>query len=106
MILGWFDTTRIVVAIEIGRDSKSGVGVGAGGASIVEDFPVRIQRFARPVSRNLGKQSMLDGIPLGNVGGIVGYGYGQGKGIGQLRLQLSFPGRNDGNRCCHRYRPE
>jgi hypothetical protein len=35
---------------------------------------------------------MLDGIPLGSAGGIVGYGYGQGKGIGQLRLQLRFPG--------------
>ena len=88
--MGWFDTTRIAVAIEIGRDSKP--GVGAGGAKIVEDFLVRIQRFARPVSRNLGKQSMLDGIPLGSAGGIVGYGYGQGKGIGQLRLQFRFPG--------------
>ena len=64
LILGWFDTTRIVVTIEISGDLKS--GVGAGGASIVEDFLVGIQRFARPVSRNFGKQSMLDGIPLGS----------------------------------------
>ena len=35
---------------------------------------------------------MLDGIPFGSTGGIVGHGYGQGKGVGQLELELGFPG--------------
>ena len=35
---------------------------------------------------------MLDGIPFGSTGRIVGHGYGQGKGVGQLGLELGFPG--------------
>src|SRR5208282_3781482 len=35
---------------------------------------------------------MLDGIPLGSAGGIVGNGHGQGKGVGQMGLELGFPG--------------
>jgi hypothetical protein len=90
LISGWFDTTWVVAATEIGRNSQS--STGCGGTSRVEDFLVRIQGFARPVSRNFREESMLNAIPLGSAGGIVGYGYGQGKGINQLRLKLSFPG--------------
>jgi len=35
---------------------------------------------------------MLDGVPFGSAGGIVGDGYGQGKGVGQLGLEFGFPG--------------
>ena len=35
---------------------------------------------------------MLDGVPFGSAGGIVGDGYGQGKGVGQLGLEFDFPG--------------
>src|SRR6266849_5870211 len=35
---------------------------------------------------------MLDGIPFGSTGGIVGHGYSQAKGVGQLSLELGFPG--------------
>src|SRR5437879_4650505 len=35
---------------------------------------------------------MLDGIPFGSAGGIVGDGHSQGKGVGQLELELGFPG--------------
>ena len=35
---------------------------------------------------------MLDGIPFGSAGGIVGNGHSQGKGVSQLELELSFPG--------------
>jgi hypothetical protein len=35
---------------------------------------------------------MLDGIPFGSAGGIVGHGDGQGKGVSQLGLELGFPG--------------
>jgi len=34
---------------------------------------------------------MLDRIPFGSTGRIVGHGYGQGKGVGQLGLELGFP---------------
>jgi hypothetical protein len=35
---------------------------------------------------------MLNRIPFGSTGRIVGHGYGQGKGVGQLGLELGFPG--------------
>src|ERR1700731_376841 len=35
---------------------------------------------------------MLDGIPFGSAGGIVGDGYSQGKGVRQLGLEFGFPG--------------
>ena len=35
---------------------------------------------------------MLDGIPFGSAGGIVGNGHGKGKGVRQLGLELGFPG--------------
>jgi hypothetical protein len=35
---------------------------------------------------------MLDGIPFGSTGGIVGNGHSQGKGVCQLGLELGFPG--------------
>src|SRR5713226_2985826 len=34
---------------------------------------------------------MLDGIPFGSAGGIVGDGHSQGKGVRQLGLKLGFP---------------
>jgi hypothetical protein len=43
-----FETARIVSAVEISSDPKSGLGLG--GAGIVEDLLVGIQRFACPVS--------------------------------------------------------
>ena len=35
---------------------------------------------------------MLDGIPFGSAGGIVGDGHSQGKGVRQLGLEFGFPG--------------
>ena len=90
MIRCGFETARIVSTVEISSDLKSGLGLG--GAGIVEDLLVRIQRFARPVAGDFGEEAMLDGVPFGSTGGIVGHGYGQGKGVGQLRLELGFPG--------------
>jgi hypothetical protein len=47
---------------------------------------------ARPVSRDLGEEAMLDGIPLGSARGIVSHSHGEGKGVGELGLDLGFPG--------------
>jgi hypothetical protein len=43
-----FEAARIVSAVEICSDPKSGLGLGSTG--IVKDLLVRIQRFARPVA--------------------------------------------------------
>ena len=42
------ETARIETAVEVGGDLKSGLGLG--GAGIVEDLLIGVQRFARPVA--------------------------------------------------------
>ena len=79
-----------MATVEIGSDAKPGLGLS--GAGIVEDFLVRVQWFASPVSRDFRKQTMLDGIPLGSARWVVGNGEGEAEGVGQLRLELGFPG--------------
>ena len=79
-----------MAAVEISGDLKSGLGFG--GASIVEDLLVGIQRLASPVSRDLGEKAMLDGIPFGSASGIVGHGHSKSKRVGELGLELGFPG--------------
>ena len=69
-----------MAAVEISGDLKSGLGFG--GASIVEDLLVGIQRLASPVSRDLGEKAMLDGIPFGSASGIVGHGHSKSKRVG------------------------
>ena len=89
MIRFSFKATRIKATVEICRDAKPGLGLY--GASIVEDFLVRVQWFASPVSGDFRKQAMLDGIPLGSSRRIMCHSYGQGEGVGQLPLNFRFP---------------
>lgn len=77
-------------AIEISGDLKPSLGFG--GASVVEDFLVRIQWFSGPVFGDFGKETMFDRIPLRGTSGIVSHGYGESEGVDQLRLELGFPG--------------
>jgi hypothetical protein len=51
-----FETAGIVSAVEISSDLKSGLGLG--GAGIVEDLLVGVERFARPVARDFGEEAM------------------------------------------------
>ena len=90
MIRGGLEAAGIVAAVEIGGNLEA--GLGPGGASLVEDLLVGIQGLARPVARNLGEEAVLNGIPFGGAGGIVGHGEGERIGVGQLGLDLGFPG--------------
>ena len=90
MIRSRLKATRIMATVEIRSDAKAGLGLS--GAGIVEDFLVRVQWFASPVSGDFRKQAMLDGIPLGSARRIMCHGYGQGEGVGQLPLNFGFPG--------------
>ena len=89
MVGSRFETTSIVPAVEISRNAKAGLGLS--GAGVVEDLLVGIQWFAGPISRDFGKQAMLDGVPLRGAGRVVRYGYSQGEGIGELELDFRFP---------------
>jgi len=90
LIPGRLEAARVVAAVEIGGDLEA--GLGPGGAGIVEDLLVGIQGLARPVARDLGEEAVLDGVPFGGAGGIVGDGDGEPIGVGQLGLDLGFPG--------------
>ena len=75
MLWGGFKAAGIMAAVEVGGDLKAGLGLG--GTGIFQDLLVGVQRLARPVSRDLGEQAMLDGIPFGSAGRIVGHGDGE-----------------------------
>jgi len=77
-------------AVEVSRDCETGSGARV--ADEVEDFGVAIQRFRGPVFGNLGEQAVLDGIPFGSAGGVVGNGYCEPKAVAELGLQFGFPG--------------
>ena len=66
-------------------------GVG-GGTDIVDDGFIAVERSARPVHTDMGKELMFDRIPLGGAWRIVADGNGQLIGIAELMLQMIFPG--------------
>src|SRR5438132_346107 len=47
--------------------------------------------YCCPVLRNLGEQSVLDGIPFGGAGRVVSDGDGDAKGIADLSLKFDLP---------------
>jgi hypothetical protein len=51
-----------VTAVEVSGDLKAGLGFG--GAGEIQDLLVGVQWLTSPISRDLGEEAMLDGIPL------------------------------------------
>ena len=78
------------MTIEVGSDLEA--GLGSGGAGVVENLLIGVEWFAGPVSRNLGEEAMLDGVPFGSTCRVMSHRHGEGKGIGQLGLDFRFPG--------------
>jgi len=76
-------------AVEVSRDCETGSGAGV--TDEVEDLGVTIKRFRGPVFGNFGEQAVLDGIPFGSAGGVVGNGYCEPKAVAELALKLGFP---------------
>ena len=87
---GWLEAARIAATIQISGDGEAGLRFA--GSGIVEDLLVGVQRFTDPVSRDFVKKTVLDGVPFGSAGRIVGHGDGQGEGVGHLGLEFRFPG--------------
>ena len=79
-----------MAAVKVGGDGEAGFGLG--GARIIQNLLVGVERFTRPVARHLRKETMFDGVPFGGSGGIVGHGDRQIERVGQLGLKLGFPG--------------
>ena len=66
---GW-----IVATVEVSGDGQA--GLSSGGTNEVEDLLIGVERFASPVLGDFRKETMLDGIPFGSPGGVVGDGEG------------------------------
>ena len=81
---------EIVTMVEMSVDGQA--GLSSGGTNEVEDLVIAVERFASPVFGDLGKETMLDRVPFGSTGGIVGDGESEAVGIGQLGLEFGFPG--------------
>ena len=80
----------IVATVEMCGDGKA--GSSSGGADEAENLLIAIERLAGPVFGDFREQAVLDGIPFGSTGWIVGNGEGEAEGVGQLRLEFGFPG--------------
>ena len=77
-------------SVEVSRDRETGSGAGV--ADEVEDFGVTVKRLGGPVFGDFGEQAVLDGIPFGSAGGVMGNGYCEPKAVAELGLQFGFPG--------------
>ena len=62
----------IFISVEIGGHDQA--SFSAGGANEFEHLFVAVQRLGRPVFGDLGEQPVLDGVPFGSTGRIVGAG--------------------------------
>src|ERR1035438_4362808 len=82
---GW-----IVFTVEGSRDREAGSGAGV--ADEVEDLGIAVKRLGGPVFGDFGEQAVLDGIPFGSAGGVMGNGYGEPKAVAELALKLGLPG--------------
>jgi hypothetical protein len=86
----WFGSGGIVSTVEVSGHRQA--GLSSGGANEVEDLLVTFEWFAGPVLGDLGKQTVLNGVPFGSASRVVGNSESQTKRIGQLRLKFCFPG--------------
>jgi hypothetical protein len=84
-----YGASQIVLTVEMSTDRHA--GLSSGGTNEVKDLVIAVEGFARPVFGDLGKETMLDRVPFGSTGGVVGDGESEAVGIGQLRLELGFP---------------
>ena len=80
---------QIVATVEMSGDRHA--GLSSGGTNEVKDLVIAVEGFARPVFGDLGKETMLDRVPFGSTGGVVGDGESEAVGIGQLGLEFGFP---------------
>ena len=78
----------IEVAIEITRDREA--VFGRGGADQLDDDLVADQRLAPPVLRDVGKETVLNLVPLAGARGQMGDGDGKAGLVGEP-LQLKLP---------------
>ena len=69
-----FGASRIVATVEVSGDGQA--GLSSGGTNEVEHLLIAVEGFAGPVLGDLRKETMLDGIPFGSPGGVVGDGEG------------------------------
>jgi hypothetical protein len=78
-----------VSTIEVSTDRHA--GLSSGGTNEVKDLVIAVERFASPVFGDLGKETMLDRVPFGSTGGVMGDGESEAVGIGELGLEFGFP---------------
>ena len=85
----WFGAGSIVATVEVSGDRQA--GLSSGEAYKVQDLLIAVEWFAGPVLGDLGKETVLDGVPFGSASRVVSNGERQTERIGQLRLEFSFP---------------
>ena len=79
----------IVATVEVSGDRQS--GLSSGGTDEAEDLMIAVERFAGPVLGDFREETMLDGVPFGGAGRVVGNRESQTERVSQLSLEFGFP---------------
>ena len=80
----------ILATVEVSGDRQAGLSFRR--PDKIQDLLIAIERFPGPVLGDLGEESVLDGVPFGSAGGVVGNGESQPERVCQLRLEFGLPG--------------
>ena len=86
--IGDLNSFRVEALVDVACDGEA--GIGGGGADQLDDDLVADQRFAAPVLGDVGKEAVLDTVPLAGTGRQVGDGYDEAGLVGKA-LEFAFP---------------
>src|SRR4051794_17582020 len=86
LLVADFDLRRILPHVEVRLDSQA--GLGGGGADQVDDDLMTDEGATPPVHADMGKESVLDRVPLAGAGRQVADRHRQATPIGEA-LQLN-----------------
>src|SRR5450755_4803282 len=85
-----FETSGILLSVQICGHNEAGFSAGI--ADETEHLFIAGQWLGSPAFRNLGEQTVLDGIPFGSASRVVSDGSCDAKRIAQLSLDFGLPG--------------
>jgi hypothetical protein len=89
--IGDLNSFGVEALVDVAGDGEA--GIGGGGADQLDDDLVADQRFAAPVLGDVGKEAVLDTVPLARTGRQVCDGYDEAGLLGPKRWSSRFQRR-------------
>ena len=86
--IGDLNSYRVEAVVDVAGDGEA--GIGGSGADQLDNDLVADQWLATPVLGDVGKEAVLDAVPLAGTGRQVGDGYDEAGLVGKA-LKFAFP---------------